>query len=167
MFFLATILGPDHVCDIQESSCKERLDQSLRQSLLPSLRGQTRRKTCTSSEPSASSYGYGELNRCSNRVQFACPSMVRISSSMAFLTAPGYALLLSSTPTPDVSIVQESVLVIIDAVLGVGWLAGGDGLIDLVRTEAQDCYGDWPVDAPHLARSLRSIPSLLFVLWSL
>src|SRR3984885_3856373 len=47
----------------------------------------------------------------------SCPSPLRISSSMAFLIAPGLALFLSSSPTLDVSIVQYSVSVILDGVV--------------------------------------------------
>lgn len=49
--------------------------------------------------------------------QFSCPFVVRISSSIAFLTAPGYALFLSFSPTLEVSIVQYSVSVILDGVV--------------------------------------------------
>jgi hypothetical protein len=43
--------------------------------------------------------------------------MVRISSLIAFLIAPSYALLLSSSPTLDVSIVQYSLSVIVNSVV--------------------------------------------------
>src|SRR4051812_29515570 len=49
--------------------------------------------------------------------QFACPSTVQISSSIAFLTASGCALHLFSSTILDVSIVQYSISVIVDGVV--------------------------------------------------
>lgn len=68
--------------------------------------------------------------------QFAYPSAVRISPLISFPTAPGCALLLFSSLTLDVSIVQYSLSAINDVVAAAGWLAASDKSVDLVRTEA-------------------------------